>query len=188
MITEKNVIKCEAIFNDEHTHRFQWRRVWAKDKPLLAVLMLNPSQADTLITDTTSGYVLNNVARLEEYGGVVVVNLFSQLTTKLRFRWNSDEELNEPENDTYIKKAAEECSVVVLAWGKAVETNQRIADRAKHVLELLKDHTEKLRVISDGERCGMHPLTPSIRTQWILEPVTFAIREDEEKQTNDPVH
>lgn len=173
MINEKNTIKCEAVFNDEHTHRFQWRRVWAKDKPLAAVLMLNPCQADTLVTDATTTYVVNNVARLEEYGGVVVVNLFSQLTTKLRFRWNSDEDLNEPENDTYIKRAAEECGVVILAWGKASETNQRIANRADQVLALLEEYQDKLCVISDGERRGLHPLTPTIRSQWILEPFSM---------------
>lgn len=30
MVTEKSTIKCEAIFNDEHTHRFSWKRVWGK--------------------------------------------------------------------------------------------------------------------------------------------------------------
>lgn len=169
MIYEKNNIRCEAVFNDAHTHRYLWKRVWNKEKPLAAVLALNPSQSDNLITDTTTTLTVNNIARLEEFGGVVVINLFSQLTTKLRFRWNADEELNEPENDAYIKKAADECEVVILAWGKAAETNQRIADRATQVMEVLKDHRDKLRVISDGSRRGLHPLTPSIRSQWFLE-------------------
>jgi len=54
MINEKETIKCEAIFNDEHTHRFLWRRVWNKDKPLACVIMLNPCMADGIITDTTT--------------------------------------------------------------------------------------------------------------------------------------
>ena len=29
-------------------------------------------------------------------------------------------------------------------------------------------YKEKLFVISDGERVGLHPLTPSIRNSWIL--------------------
>ena len=69
MITEKDTIKCEAIFNDEHTHRFLWRRVWNKDKPMATVVMLNPCHADNVITDTTTALVVNNVARLEKYGG-----------------------------------------------------------------------------------------------------------------------
>ena len=106
MNTEKTIIKCESIFNDDHTHRFSWKRVWNKDKPLAAVLMLNPCISDNILTDVTTFCVVNNVARLETYGGVVIVNLFSLLTSKLNFRWNADEDLNDPENDNYIKKAA----------------------------------------------------------------------------------
>lgn len=170
MITEKDTIKCESVFDDTHTHRFLWKRVWNKDKPLAMVVMLNPSLADNLVSDMTSFLTANNVARLESYGGVAVVNLFSLLTPKLNFRWNSDEDLNSPDNDNYIKKTAEECDTVILAWGKAADTNQRIADRAAHVVKLLEKYKDKLHVLSDGFRNGLHPLTPALRTQWFLEP------------------
>lgn len=170
MITEKDTIKCESIFNDEHTHRFLWKRVWNKDKPLATVITLNPCLADNVVSDTTSFLIVNNIARTEAYGGVIVVNLFSKLTSKLNFRWNADEDLNEPENDQYIKKAAEESGIVIVAWGKAVESNQRIAARADQVLALLEPHTEKLFSITDGARSGLHPLTPTIRTGWVLVP------------------
>lgn len=126
MITEKDMIKCEAIFNDDRTHRFLWRRVWSKDKPLACVVMLNPCLADTIITDTTTSLVVNNIARLETYGGVEIVNLYSLLTNKLNFRWNSDEMLNDKENDTYIKKSAEACDTVILAWGTGAACNKRM--------------------------------------------------------------
>ena len=170
MVTEKDVIKCESVFNDEHTHRYLWKRVWNKDKTLAMVVMLNPSLADNFVSDVTSFLTANNVARLETYGGVAVVNLFSLLTPKLNFRWNSDEDLNTPDNDSYIKKMAEECDTIILAWGKAANSNQRIADRALHVVRMLEKHKDKLHVLSDGERIGLHPLTPTLRSQWILEP------------------
>ena len=103
MITEKDTIKCESIFNDDRTHRYLWKRVWDKDKPAISVIMLNPSQADNIITDTTTYLVVNNVANLGEYGGVEVLNLYSKLTTKLRFS-ESNDELNCEENDSYILK------------------------------------------------------------------------------------
>lgn len=170
MITEKETIRCEAVFNEDRTHRVLWKRVWNKDKPLAMVLMLNPSQADSLVSDMTTFLVVNNVTRLEKYGGVVISNLFSQLTPKLNFRWHPDEELNCPENDTYIRKAAEECEIIILGWGKGVKDNQRVLDRIEMVKKLLSDCKEKFAVISDGENRGMHPLTPSIRSQWVLEP------------------
>lgn len=174
MITEKDTIKCEAVFNEDRTHRFMWKRVWNKDKPMAIVVMLNPCQADNIITDTTTSLVVNNIARLEEFGGVGVVNLFSRLTTKLNFRWNSDDELNHEDNDTYIKKAAEEGSKVIVAWGKSVNTNKRIALRAKAVLDLLKPYEDKLYCISDGERNNIHPLTPALRYQWLLDKLNLA--------------
>ena len=172
MIAEKDTIKCEAVFNDDHTHRYLWKRVWNKDKPLAAVIMLNPCLSDNIITDTTTTLVVNNVARLEEFGGVVILNLYSKLTSKLKFT-EPDEELNDEENDSYIKKVAEDCATIVLAWGRGYATNQRIADRADEVLELLRNCKEKLTVITDGTRSMIHPLTPSIRAEWFLESYEY---------------
>ena len=172
MITEKDTIRCEAIFNDSRTHRYSWKRVWDKDKSTIAVIMLNPCQADNIITDTTTALVVNNVAKLEEYGGVEVLNLYSKLTTKLNFK-ETNEELNDKENDSYIIKAAKENSKVILAWGMSVNSNARIEERANAIVKLLKEHKEKLYMISDGERIGLHPLTPSVRKEWILEKYPF---------------
>ena len=170
MINEKMNIKCESIFSDDRMHRYLWKRVWDKDKPLAAVIMLNPCMADNIVTDTTTSLVVNNIAKMEYHGGVVILNLFSRLTNKLNFRWNSFDDLNTPDNDYYIKKTADECETVILAWGKAEGTNQRIAARATQVLAMLQGHREKLFVITDGTRSGLHPLTPCLRNQWRLEP------------------
>lgn len=166
MITEKDTIKREAIFNDDKTHRFLWRQVWDSKKPLACVIMINPCLADTKMLDTTTFLTLNNICRLGDYGGVTIVNLFSLLTPKLHF--NSTAKLNDEANDSYIKKAAEEASVVILAWGKSVDTNIRLYNRSREVIDLLSDQKEKFRIISDGERIAMHPLTPSVRNIWFI--------------------
>jgi len=186
MVTEKSIIKCEAVFNQEHTHRFSWKRVWGKDsKGVAAVIMLNPAQSDDIVMDTTSSLVVNNIARLEQFSGVEVLNLYSLLTSKLNFRWNSDEDLNQPENDEYIKKAAASSPCIIVAWGKSADTNKRIASRAKAVLGLLKPYQEKVHVISDGERDGLHPLTPSLRMQWMLKPFDWAAYEAAEAKATE---
>ena len=169
MITEKNTIKCEAIFNEDRTHRYLWRRVWDRGKPMVSVIMLNPSQADNIVTDTTTALVVNNVAKCKEFGGVDILNLYSKLTTKLKFNEESDKELNHDENDAFIVKSVMESSKTILAWGKAADVNQRIEKRAIEVINLLEKHHDKLFVISDGIRSGLHPLTPCIRNKWILE-------------------
>lgn len=170
MITEKDTIKCESIFNDDRTHRFLWKRVWNKDKPLMAVIMLNPCHSDNIVTDTTTSLVVNNVARLEEYGGVEILNLYSLLTPKLNFRWNDDSDLNHEDNDSYIKKAAEECKTVLLAWGRSGNINQRIEERVVKIINLLQPYEDKLYMITDGIRIGLHPLTPCLRNTWKIVP------------------
>ena len=168
MLTEKDTIKCESVFNEDRTHRYLWRRVWSKDKPVIMVIMLNPCHADNIVTDTTTALVVNNVAKLKKFGGVEILNLYSLLTPKLTFD-KTDDELNDEENDTFILKSAETSSKIILAWGKAVNINARIEERAIGVLNMLKDYKDKMYVISDGERTGLHPLTPSVRANWILE-------------------
>ena len=178
MITEKDTIKCESIFNEERTHRYLWRRVWDKDKPIISVITLNPCLSDNIITDTTTALVVNNVAMLGEYGGVEILNLYSKLTPKLRFS-EPDEELNDKENDSYILKAVESNPITVLAWGKASNSNARIEERAVHVINMILPYQDKLYVISDGIRTGLHPLTPSVRGEWILEKCEFTIQPEE---------
>ena len=182
MITERETIKCEAIFNDDHTHKFLLKRVWNKNKPLATVIMLNPCDADALLTDTTTYLVINNVARLEEFGGVNIVNLYSIITTKLIFRWNPDDELNLQENDYYIRKAVEESSKVIIAWGRGVDSNKRLSERAMQVLNNLLECEANLFVISDGDRSGLHPLTPSIRNLWVLETLEEASKKQKQKE------
>ena len=183
MFTEKATIKCEAVFSDDHAHRFLWKRVWEKSKPIATVIMLNPCESDGIITDTTTSLVINNVARLEEFGGVAIVNLYSMLTSKLNFKWNSDADLNHEENDNYIMKAVEEASKVILAWGRAEDTNKRVEERAGELIKKLSKHKEKLFVISDGAgRYGMHPLTPALRNRWILESYEVAKEKRKEQE------
>jgi hypothetical protein len=130
--------------------------------------MLNPASSTGIKTDLTSQLVLNNISNLEIYGGVIIVNLYSKITTKLNFKCNFPDELNLAENDSYIQNSAEEADVVILAWGKGIDSNKQIAARAKEVLELLSAYKDKMKVISDGEKKSLHPLVPSCRQGWLL--------------------
>ena len=178
MQTQKDTIKCESIFNDDKTHRLYWKRVWNKDLPLCTVITLNPALADNIVIDTTTSLVVNNVAKLERFGGVICVNLFTLITPKLQMRWSSDLELNDYENDSYILKAAKEADTIVLAWGRGAQNNIRISNRANQVIELLAEHQDKLKVISDSEKVAIHPLTPSCRQGWTLVDYTPDILEE----------
>lgn len=166
---EKDVIKCEAVFDSDKKHRFLLRRSWNKDAPVAMVITINPNTSTNLIFDATTQYTMNNIARLEHYGGVVMVNLYSRLTSKLDFKNNSPDELNHPENDEYILKAASEAEVIIIAYGKGIESNKHITERAAEVIKLLEPHRSKMKLISNGKgMVGAHPLHPSVRKGWTL--------------------
>ena len=184
MLLEKETIKCEVAYSDDRKHRYMLKRVWNKEKPIACVITIQPSMANNLSMDMTTFLTINGVANLEDYGGIIIVNLFSIITSKLHMRWARDIDINDPENDNYIKKAAEESSVIILAYGKGVLNNVRITNRIDHVLKLLSKHQDKFRVISDGEKTGLHPLSPSTRSVvWKLEP--FIPQEKEQKPETD---
>jgi hypothetical protein len=99
--------------------------------------------SDNIVTDTTTSLVVNNVARLEDYGGVSIVNLFSLLTPKLQMRWVRDIDINDLENDKYIKKAAEEASRLAEEEARRQEEEARASALAAEEARILKEQREE---------------------------------------------
>lgn len=181
MRTEKSTIKSEAVFSDDGKHRVLLSREWDKSKPSAMVIMINPNSADTMICDTTTMLVINNLYKLG-YGSMKIMNLYSMMTSKISFRFNADSDLNCAENDEYIKSVAKEVDVVILAWGSIGNNNTRIKERQKAVFEMLKPYSEKLKLISDAEgKKTFHPLAPQIRNSWNLIDFNY---EEKENGTN----
>ena len=79
MLIEKDTNKAESHFSEDRQHKFLTKRTWNKDKPALAVIMLQSGFSDNLVNDTTTGLVVNSVARLETYGSVHILNLYSKI-------------------------------------------------------------------------------------------------------------
>lgn len=169
MITEKETIRCEAVFDDTKSYRYMWKRVWDKTKPSVVVVMRHPCFSDNILADTTTNLVVNNVMRLGIYGGVCITNLYAKMTDKMLFRWDSQERLIGSDNDEFIRKAALEVEDVILAWGVGADKIKSVVSRIASVVSLLKEMNKNLYSISDGKRVGLHPLTPSVRSKWILQ-------------------
>lgn len=166
-------IKSEAVFSEDKKHRVSLFREWECNRPTAAIIMINPSKSTAVQSDMTTVCILNNLERLN-YGGVFILNLYSQINTKIEFRFSPDEELLHPENDSYIIKAAEKASIVVLAWGQIGENNRRVKLRQMELLDKLQPHEHKFHLICDSKgRRGLHPLTPQIRNVWTLEAISL---------------
>ena len=171
MKTENTTIKSKALFSDDGKHRLLLNKTWNKDGKSAAIIMINPNTADTVTMDLTTMLVMNNLNDLG-FGSVSVLNLYSMITGKLNLRFNSDNDLIDSDNDKIIVQYAEMSDAVIIAWGTAGNTSQRVRTKKSMLLEKLCPFKNKLYKI--GEK-GYHPLTPIIRTHWELVPFEIEV-------------
>ncbi|MDD7295607.1 MAG: DUF1643 domain-containing protein [Oscillospiraceae bacterium] len=170
MITETTIMKSKAIFSDDKEHRFILKKEWDNDKPSAMIIMINPNTADTLNMDMTTMLVLNNLDKLH-FGSVNIVNLYSRISSKLNFRFYSDDDLIHKENDSIMEQYAAMSDVIIIAWGSVGNNSQRIRERQADILQRLSMFQNKLYKIGKE---GCHPLTPSVRSGWELEPFEWS--------------
>jgi len=167
MLTEKGTMRTEVIFSDDKTERYLLRKIWDEEKPIVCLIMTNPSSADVVNIDFTVLYSISNLYKLG-YGGVDILNMTSEITTKLDTK--NGISLNDTNVD-FILKSAEVNDKVILAWGKIGETHKKIRRVQRDLLEKLKPYADKLFMIeSDHADHGYHPLAPQARFHWEIVP------------------
>lgn len=172
MPIETATIKCKSIFSDDSQHRYYLQKVWDKSKPLVNVISISPSEDYNVATDLTTQLITNNVYKLGNYGGFILTNIISKVGLDIK-KLKSTDKLWDSQTDKYIIEAAENSSAVIWAVGKLSQTRKVFLKREQEVLEILKESncTDKLFMISDNKREFLHPLTPSVRQGWILNPI-----------------
>jgi len=131
-----------AVISPCGTYRYELRRRWNDDEPLLPFVMLNPSTADATLDDPTIRRCVG-FARREKMGGIVVVNLFA-------FRATEPDKLKTaahpygPENGAHLAAVALEAAArdvpVVCAWGAW----PRATATANRVVGVLHEHGARL--------------------------------------------
>lgn len=165
-ITEKTVMKTEVIYNDDRTHRYLLRKEWDKAKPKAAIIMLYPSNADTITVDHTTMFVLSNLERLG-YGSVAILNLFSSMNGK-----HSKTDIDN-QNLFYITEAVKEVDTIIWAVGTGADNCKKVLEQQRLVLEILADSKSKMRCIANAQgRKFYHPLCPTVR-YWRLEEFDY---------------
>ena len=163
MLEETTIIKSKAIFSDDKEHRLLLRKEWNNEKPSA---MVNPNTADTVNFDMTTMLVINNLHKLG-FGSVNIVNLYSRIMEKLNLRFNGDDELIDDESDAVIEQYAAMSDAIIIALGTIGKNTLRVRKRQKYLLEMIKQHANKMYQIGQN---ACHPLTPAVRREWTLEP------------------
>ena len=184
MSEENNTMVTRAVFSEDKSHRYLLSKEWDASLTNAVVIMLQAGKSNALIQDVTTCNIINCVAQLDGgYGSVNIVNLFSRLDLELDTDIDIDDFTDE-ENDRQIEKVAEGAELIILAYGKAQETNLCVKQRAREVISLLEKHKDKMYLIGDAKgRKGFSAMYPKVRNQWIL----YKAYEEEQKKENDKV-
>ncbi|MDY4032318.1 MAG: DUF1643 domain-containing protein [Pyramidobacter sp.] len=165
MISEKLLMRTEAVYSDDKTRRYLLHREWDAKKPKALIIMTNPSTAGSIALDFTTMYILNNITQLD-FGSVAIANLVSKMTRKLSIL---DDMQIEEDNFACIVKAAQKADKVIVAWGKIGETSIRTRMVQDALIARLEPFKGKLCMIaSQSSEAGFHPLAPQIRFYWDL--------------------
>jgi hypothetical protein len=156
-----------AHFDPTGHYRYSLERVWDATQPAIAIVMLNPSQADQHQDDPTLRRCLRFATRWQ-CGRLIVVNLFAYCTASPQVLKTMPEPVG-INNDAFILQAAQQVPRLVLAWGNHGGWQAR--DLA--VLQLLApwcDRLYHLGLTRRGQPC--HPLYLPTAT----EPVPWKLK------------
>lgn len=147
---------ADALFSPCGLYRYRLSRLWDRDRPLAAFVMLNPSTADATTDDPTIRCCVR-LAEREGFGGIRVVNLFA-FRTPDRLELDAVSDPVGPANDRHIRAAVRAADVCILAWGGYLPA----PDRANRVLAILRKSMTPLKCIEmigpAGNRQPRHPL------------------------------
>jgi len=144
-----------AIFSPCEKYRYRlWRNFREGASRPVNFLMLNPSTADATSNDPTIERCSRRVLSWG-FDGIVVTNLFAWRSTSPTVLKHLDDPIG-PGNNQAIKEAAAECALVICAWGKDGDLNNRSSAILPALLRNFPDKVAFLRRCKDGQ--PEHPL------------------------------
>lgn len=108
----RSIQKCKAVFSKCGKHRYWLRRQWDRLKPIGVFLCLNPSKADALTLDPTT-MNCTNLAAHWDWGGFILVNLYSHVSTPVL----PSPPASPPLNTRAIRRAVQKGGKAVVATG-----------------------------------------------------------------------
>lgn len=153
-----------AILSDCGTYRYRLWRIWDRDKPQGAFVLLNPSSADALHDDNTTR-ACTRIFKDMGFGGYAIVNLFAFRSTDPVGLSRAEDPVG-PDNERHLLDMARIGGTVVAGWGARAwlrggnrGTWKRFRNRDKQVYELMRDNGVALQCLA-VTRSGQpqHPL------------------------------
>ena len=142
-------MRKSAILSDCGAYRYELRRTWDDQLPVLLWIGLNPSTADHLQDDPTNRRIAD-FSRRWGYGGYVLANLFAYRSPDPKALKHARDPVG-PENDIYLAKLSASTKKIICAWGN----HGTLLNRAAEVLPLL--HKPAALGVTKAQQ-PLHPL------------------------------
>lgn len=151
-----------AIVSTCGAYRYELRRTWDCQQPILLWVGLNPSTADHISDDPTNRRIADFSKRWG-FGGYVLANLFAYRSISPKALKQASDPIG-PENDTYLKALSRSAEQTICAWGN----HGQLFNRAAEVLPMLH------KPIALGVTKAQQPLHP-LYCPADRQPIPFAI-------------
>lgn len=151
-------MKNTAQLSNCRQYRYALWRTWDEQKPRVMFIGLNPSTADETLDDPTLKRCMQ-FARDWGYGGVCIANLFAFRATQPEDMKRAKDPIG-PDTDQWLQRLAEECQIIIAAWGN----DGRFLQRSQQVRLLLSD-LHYLRMNKSGEPAHSLYLPASLQPQ-----------------------
>ena len=167
MITEIGMMKTEVVYNDTKTDRYRLAKIWDETKSVTSLLMIQAGSADTVVVDMTNLYCIRNLHALN-MGGFDILNISSRIEERLNAKEIALDETNVEEILASINRTGQ----CLICWGKIGESNAKVAEVQRQLLNRLESVEDKLfTIVTDSGACW-HPIAPQIRHEWQIERFT----------------
>lgn len=145
VIKRESLIRVEAVFSENMKYRYMLTKVWDEKKPRAVMIGINPSKATHLKGDNTATNAMNYLID-RGYGTMIIVNLFSFMSTEIE-GLSKREEIYEGLNNDYIKDVCKKSDMILVAWGYAREH----INRKKEVERILNQYKDKVKCFKTKE-------------------------------------
>lgn len=151
-------ILIEKRVKDDSTY---WTKyTWDKNKPAVLVLANYPSKLGIVEEDLTTMLIKNEVYRMDDYGAVIIGNLFTKPISRNTANERTLADAYEIDSMTELLKVTKEVEKVIVSVGSLTNRYQIASDRLAMYGRMCSDEgqLDKIVELADGQHKPKHPL------------------------------
>lgn len=145
----------KTTMDETNQYRYLFECNWSPGGHFITFILFHPSIDDVSQTDPTLRRC-THYAKLWGFDGLKVVNLYAMIASDVKSLDHMYDPIG-PDNDTYIRYAADHSAAVILAWGDAI-TTLSAQSRMRDVYQLVQHQSPHCLKVTTTGNYPRHPL------------------------------